>query len=50
MCHDYVIRGRNGFENPVADHLSRIITSDTCESPICDCFPNEKLLRAHVKP
>jgi len=45
-----VINDRNASENPIADHLSRIVTSDACESPICDCFPNEQLCRAHVEP
>ena len=41
---------KKGFEDPVADHLSRIVTSDASESPICDRFPDEQLFRAHVEP
>jgi len=45
-----VIKDRKGSENPVADHLFRILTSDACESPICDCFPYEQLFEAYVEP
>jgi len=40
---------KKGFEDPVADHLSRIVTSDASESPICDRLPNEQLFRAHME-
>jgi len=43
------IKGRRGSKNPVADHLSRIVTSNTSESPVCDHFPNKQLLRAYVE-
>jgi len=47
---DCVIQDRKAFENPVVDNLSRIVTSDACESAICDCFPNEQLFGAYMEP
>jgi len=38
------IRDRNGTQNLVADHLSRIERSIDNASPIRDDFPNESLL------
>ena len=32
---DWVIKDRNGFENPIASHISRIVSSYACVSPIC---------------
>ena len=43
------IKDRKGSENPAADHLSRIVTSNASKSPIGDRFPNEQLFRAHVE-
>ncbi|CAN6459246.1 unnamed protein product [Victoria cruziana] len=42
---DLKIKDKKGSENVVADHLSRVlIDSDKVELPICDIFPNERLL------
>jgi len=46
----YEIKDRKGFENPVVDHLSRIVIEDAKETPIVECFPDEQLLKAHLKP
>ena len=43
------IKDRKGSANPVADHLSRIVTSDASKSPIGDRFPDESLFRAHME-
>jgi len=37
------------FKNPVANHLSKIMTNNACESPICNCFLDEQLFRAHME-
>ena len=47
---DCVIKDRKGFKNQVADHLSRFVTSNASDSPICDCFHDEQLFRVHVEP
>ena len=39
------IKDRKGFENPVADHLSRLVMHDVNEPLIFGCFPDEQLLR-----
>jgi len=46
---DCEIKDRKDFKNPVADHLSRLVTNDVSESPICDCFPDEQLFRAQME-
>ena len=46
---DYEINDTKGFENQVVDHLSRIVTSDASEFPICDCSPDEQLVGAYVE-
>ena len=38
---DYEIRDRNGFENPIAGHLSRIVSTRGAKALISECFPNE---------
>lgn len=40
---DCEIRDKKGFENLVADHLSRIFYGRESESNISECFPAEQL-------
>ena len=40
----YEIKDRKGSENLVADHLSRSMTNDACESLIYDRFPDNNYL------
>jgi len=40
---DCDIRDKKGSENPIADHLSRIVYTRGTEALISECFPNEKL-------
>ena len=47
---DYEIKDRKGSENPVADHLSRLVTNEASEPSISDCFPNEQLFKDQVEP
>jgi len=47
---DCEIRDRKDSKNLVADHLSKIATSDACESLICECSADERLFGAHVEP
>jgi len=47
---DYKTKDRKGFENPVADHVFRLVTHDASEPPISDRFSDEQLFRAPVEP
>jgi len=38
---DYEIKDRKGSENPIVEHLSRLVIHDANEPPISDCFPDE---------
>jgi len=40
------IKNRKGFENPIAEYLSRIVIDGACETPIFEYFPNEQLFEA----
>jgi len=44
---DCEIRDRKGSENPVADHLSKIICTRGTEAPTSECFPDEQLFVIH---
>ena len=44
---DCDIRDKKGSENPIADHLSRIVYTRGTEALISECFPNEKLFVIH---
>jgi len=40
---DYQIINRKGSENPVANHLSRIVCDRSTKTPISKCFPDDHL-------
>ena len=44
---DLEIKDKKGSENSVADHLSRLHTTSSCE--ICDAFPDEQLCAVATK-
>ena len=44
---DYEIMDTKGFENLVADHLSKILYDRDSESTISECFPDEQLCVVH---
>jgi len=46
---DCEIKDKKDFENSIANHLSRIVTSDAYESPIFYYFPEEQLFGAHLE-
>ena len=41
---DLEIRDKKGYENVVADHLSRLVITPTEDLPINECFPDEQLM------
>ena len=45
---DLEIRDKKGYENLVADHLSRVKLPSREEEPICDSFPNEQLYKVDI--
>jgi len=49
---DIVIKDKKGFENVVADHLSRLVNEEVTqdEQEIRDEFPNESLLHVKERP
>ena len=48
---DLEIRDKKGVENVVADHLSRLVLSDSVETtPIKDTFPDEQLFEMSYQP
>jgi len=47
---DCEIRDKKGFENLVADHLSRIIGSKQLESQSFECFPDKQFFVVHPEP
>jgi len=44
---DYEIMDTKGFENLVADHLSRILYDREIKSDVFECFPDEQLYAIH---
>lgn len=46
---DCEIKDRKGSDNPVADHLSRILVKQS-ESLISECFPDEQLFMVQAEP
>ena len=47
---DCEIKDRKDCEDPIAKHLSRVVTSDASEFPIYNRFSDEKLFRAMFHP
>ncbi|XP_057425713.1 uncharacterized protein LOC130719087 [Lotus japonicus] len=49
---DLEIKDKSGKENPVADHLSRLVNDEvtTKENDIADAFPDEKLFLVQERP
>ena len=45
---DCEIRDKKGYENLIADHLSRIPHDQESESSIFECFPDEQLYAIHL--
>ena len=45
---DCKIRDKKGYENLVANHLSRITCSGEFKSHISKCFPDEQLFIVHA--
>jgi len=47
---DCIIKDRNGSENCIADHLSRIVVGNACDTPICENFLEEQLFGIQLEP
>jgi len=47
---DCEIKDKKGSENPVADHLSRILHDRENESSVSECFPDKQLYDVHLNP
>ena len=47
---DCEIRDMKGFENPIANHLYKIVCTRGTETPISEGFPNEQLFIVPYDP
>jgi len=44
------IRDRKGYENPIVDHLFRIVYTRGIKAPISECFADEQLFTVYYDP